>query len=250
MRGSYPCVMLILFDIDATLISTGGAGVRAIVAAARELHGEQITDTGLEYAGRIDPLIVGDLLRMNGVEASPAVVAALRGAYERHLKDVLKEWPQREALPGVHALIDALGAERGVTLGLLTGNYQQTGLYKLRACGIDESRFAISVWGDDSPHVPPSRDHLPEVAMKRYAKYRGGLSIGGERVVVIGDTPHDVRCAHAHGCRALGVATGRFSVADLEQAGADWAVKDLSETEAVVGWLMGRGRGDRAAGRG
>ncbi len=230
--------MLILFDIDATLISTGGAGVRAIVAAARELHGEHVTDTALEYAGRLDPLIIADLLRLNGIAETPETLAALRRAYERHLQLVLRDWPHCEALPGVTALIDALAGERGVTLGLLTGNFQQTGLYKLRACGIDESRFAISVWGDDSPHTPPSRDHLPEVAMKRYTRLRGGLPIGGEKVVVIGDTPHDVRCAKAHGCRALGVATGRSTVAELERAGADWAVPDLSATADVVAWLL------------
>ena len=129
---------------------------------------------------------------------------------------------------------------RAPMLGLLTGNYADTGSMKLRACGIEPEWFRVKVWGDDSPHSPPCRDHLPGVGLERYAMLTG-RKLEGRHAVVIGDTPHDVSCARAHGCRSLGVATGRFSVEQLEKAGADWAVTDLRETQRILGWLAGVG---------
>lgn len=141
------------------------------------------------------------------------------------------------ALPGVTALLDDLAGRPEVTLGILTGNFEETGSMKLRACGIEPSRFAVHVWGDDSPHRPPSRDHLPGVGLERY-RARFGREIDPRLVTVIGDTPHDVACARAHGCRALGVATGRHSTQELWDAGADLAVPDLAATQAVTDWLL------------
>jgi phosphoglycolate phosphatase-like HAD superfamily hydrolase len=227
--------MLIFFDIDATMITTGGAGIKAMIDAGRELYGPGFTADGIPFAGRLDPLIVADMLALNGREVSAPNMEAMRSAYRRHLAARLTPGIGR-SLPGVLPLLDHLGRDDTVALGVLTGNYEETGSMKLRACGIDPGRFHIRVWGDDSPHHPPTRDHLPGVGFDRYRE-RYGRAVDPRRVTVVGDTPHDVACARAHGCRALGVATGQFTVEQLREAGADRAVRDLSDTAEIAAWL-------------
>ena len=225
---------LLLFDIDATLISTSGVGIRAMEAAGRELFGPAFTSTGVEYAGRLDPLIVRDLLIANGLPDSAANAAKLREGYRRHLTEKLPQTPTARSLPGVPQLLDLL--QQRATLGLLTGNYADTGSIKLRACGIDPSRFPIAAWGDESPHDPPDRTHLPPVALARF-RARFGRDVDPARCAIIGDTPHDVRCAKVNGLRALAVATGMFSI-DGRQAGADLVLPDLSDAAAAADWLL------------
>lgn len=228
--------MLLLFDIDLTLVNTGGAGMRALRDAAEEAFGRPFHDDGVEYAGRIDPLIIRDLLHVNGVAVTADHADQLRDGYARRLE---RELTGAVALPGVHDLLAALAQQQTAMLGLLTGNFRVTGEAKLRAAGIDPARFAVAAWGDESPIEPPRREHLPPVAMRRYAE-RTGRAIAGERVTIIGDTPHDVACGLAHGCRVLGVATGRTPAAELAAAGAHRVVADLSGTEEVVAWLLER----------
>jgi phosphoglycolate phosphatase len=133
-------------------------------------------------------------------------------------------------------LLQCLRPAVGVRVGLLTGNFEETGSLKLSACGIDPAQFALAVWGDHSPNDPPDRADLPPLAMHRY-RALVGRAIEPRHVTIIGDTPHDVRCARIHGCRSLGVATGRYSVNALLEAGADAAVADLSDTPALLAWL-------------
>ena len=92
------------------------------------------------------------------------------------------------------------------------------------------------MWGDDSPHTPPAREHLPPVGIDRHAALTGAR-LRAEEVVVIGDTIHDVSCALAHGCRALAVATGHHSADQLAAAGAHRVVQDLTHTGDIAAWL-------------
>lgn len=229
--------MLILFDIDATLISTSGAGIRAMHDFGREQYGPAFRIDGVEFAGRLDPLIISDMLRANQIEETPEKAAAFRAGYRRFLeKRLLDPTTVAKSLPGVPALLDALSAVETVTMALLTGNFQETGCLKLRHCGIDPDRFQLSVWGDESRSSPPRRDDLPGVALARHRE-RLGAPFEAGRAVVIGDTPHDVRCAQAHGCRSLGVATGSYTVEQLGACGPTRVVPDLSETRTIVDWL-------------
>jgi len=225
--------VLILFDIDATLITTGGVGVRAMGEAGRELYGGQFDEKRVQYAGRLDPLILEDLLSANGLAASNEHMVAMRSGYRRHLERLLRTAHAR-SLPGVAGLLAALSARDGVTLGLLTGNFADTGAMKLRACGIDPAMFRISVWGDESPHRPARRDHLPPVGIGRF---RAALGRDPARTVIVGDTPHDVRCALENGCDCLAVGTGSFSVEALMAAGAHRVVNDLSSTPEILEFL-------------
>lgn len=238
-RAARPqCPMLILFDIDMTLITTGGAGMKAMQDAGAELFGPTFDASKVEYAGRLDPLIIDDLVRQHAAEsrshASPH--AAMRAGYRKHLAARLQTPGVGRALPGVMDLLDELAGVRTTALGLLTGNFDDTGSMKLRACGIDPSRFGVAAWGDDSPHTPPDRAHLPPVAVRRLAESTG-RRVSAREVVVIGDTPHDARCALAHGHRCLGVATGMHDEAKLRASGFDHVVRDLSETHSIMRWL-------------
>jgi phosphoglycolate phosphatase len=228
--------MLILFDIDATLITTKGAGIHAMVDAGRRLHHPGFSADGVEFAGRLDPLILVDLLAANDIDPTPGAVGQMRGGYGEALAARLEEGRVSRALPGVVALVAELsGMKDRATLGLLTGNFAETGSMKLHKAGIDPDGFPIRVWGDDSPHDPPARDHLPGVAIERVSE-AWGRPARGEEVVVIGDTPHDIACARAHGCRVLAVATGKFSAEELSHA--DETVESLGDIEAVMRWIM------------
>ncbi len=229
--------MLILFDIDATLLSTSRAGLISMGEAGRELFGETFTEHGVDFAGRLDPLILMELIARNGQAFSPELALRFRETYVRRIEHRLRTHATSLALPGVMDLLGALESVPGVTMGLLTGNFPESGAHKLRAAGIDPERFHVCAWGDDSPHDPPSRDHLPPVAMQRYEE-RFGSTIAPDRVTIIGDTPHDVRCAKAHGCRVLGVGTGIFTAEQLLAEGADSAVETLEDTRGVVRWLI------------
>lgn len=228
--------MLIFFDIDATLITTGGVGIKAMVEAGRELFGPEFTAEGIQFAGRLDPLILRDMLVRNGREVNSANLDAMRAEYGRRLSRHLAAGTAR-SLPGVTSLVSNLSGAAGVVLGLLTGNFAETGLMKLTACGIETDRFTLRVWGDDSPHDPPERDHLPGVGLSRYRE-RFGREIAPQQVVIVGDTPHDIACAKAHGCRSLGVATGSFTLEQLRDSGADRVVPNLSDAAGVKDWLL------------
>jgi phosphoglycolate phosphatase-like HAD superfamily hydrolase len=232
--------MLLLFDIDGTMISTGGLGMRAMVAAGREMFGAGWTGEGVSFAGRLDPLIVADLVAQSGVRATEEALTEFRSAYARELESLLTQQPGR-VLEGVTELLDRLERwdEPSPTLGVLTGNYATTGRMKLSRCGIDPDRFALAVWGDESVKRPPRRADLVEIAMERWGARRGRAT-KGEEVVVIGDTPGDVECGKAHGCRVLAVATGKYTRVELEEHGPDMAVETLGDTERLASWLMGK----------
>lgn len=230
--------VLILFDIDGTLITTGGVGIRAMVAAGRELFGPDFNADGIVFAGRLDPLILRDMFVQSGVPTKPENFAAIRNRYAMHLGRELAASTAKRSLPGILPLVESLRQDSSVTLGLLTGNFAETGSMKLRACGVEPDHFPIQAWGDESPHDPPARDHLPPIAIERDHRRRG-RRLPGHAVTIIGDTPHDVSCAKAHGCRSLAVATGRSTTEDLTKAGADLVMPDLSDTRAVLSWLRG-----------
>lgn len=229
--------MLVLFDIDLTLIDSSGVGMRSMVAAGRRLHGPAFTADGVPFGGQLDPLIVALMLQRVGVDPTDDAMLAFRAEYRAVLADAVRAPGLARALPGVPALLDALERHPAApTLGLLTGNYEETGRLKLVAAGIDPDRFAVRVWGDDSPHRPPDREHLPLVGFDRYRALRG-RPVPPEHVTLIGDTTHDVRAARVNGCRVLAVATGHVSAADLAAAGATRVVPDLSDTEDLAAWI-------------
>lgn len=226
--------MLVLFDVDGTLLLSSGQGAKAMQEAGRRILGERFSLRSVEFAGRLDPLIFRDGLRASGfVDGFEAHHDAFRGAYAKALARRLAAPGLVRALPGVRALLGRLRERDDVTLGVLTGNYPETGAIKLRAAGLDPSWFRVPVWGIDGP----TRRDLPPVGMRRYAALHG-RRVPPERVVIVGDTVHDIDCAHHNGCRVVAVATGpSVERATLEAHGPDLLVDDLRDTDALVAWL-------------
>jgi len=235
--------MLILFDIDLTLLSTGGSGARAMLAAARQLFGPLFSTEGVSFAGRLDPLIISDLFARAAAVPTPASIADFTARYQRCLADELAGTTSCAALPGALDLVAALDLHRThsppLALGILTGNFETTGTMKLERCRIPLAPFEVRVWGDHSPNDPPHRSDLVPVAIRRYQSLRAA-TLAPANVVVIGDTPHDVHAALSHGCRALAVATGRSSAAELRDAGGHLVVPDLSDTPSILRWIFDR----------
>ncbi len=225
--------MLVLFDIDGTLLLTQHVGTRSMHDAARELLGEGFSFVGVEVAGRIDPAIWADVARANGISDPEAHHDRFRAAYARHLRRRLAEMNTVTLLPGVTDLLESLRRLEGLTLGLLTGNYPETGRLKIEAAGLAPSIFEVSAWGSDGR----TRRDLAVVALDRQRR-RALRPLQPGEVVIVGDTPHDVDCARAAACRALAVATGSYGRAALESAGADLVVDDLTDTSEIVRWIL------------
>ena len=223
---------LVLFDIDGTILLTAGAGRRAIVAALTEEIEHSDAFDRVRFDGKTDPQIVAELLAAAGHAAppEPARVTEVCRRYLGHLARELQRPTARTTLmPGVPALLDRLEAERGVVLGLLTGNIAEGAALKLRSAGLDPGRFRVGAYGSDSAHRP----ELPAIAAGRAAAHFGRVPSGKE-VVIIGDTPADIHCGSAISARAIAVATGGYAVADLAACGPHAVFADLSETDAVV----------------
>lgn len=227
--------MLILFDIDGTLLRTAGAGAKAMVDAGRELFGEHFTLDGIAISGRLDPLIWNDAAQLASIADAHLHHDRFRRTYGRKLRERLDRDPTAELYPGVRELINELRRDRNIALGVLTGNYPETGRLKIERAGLDPDIFTIDAWGCDGA----LRRDLPAVALGK-CQGRLGRIIASHDTVVIGDTPHDIDCARHHGCRSIGVATGEFNITALEACGADLAVENLTDVVLLMDWLHRR----------
>jgi phosphoglycolate phosphatase len=225
-------VSLILFDIDGTLLLSGGAGVRAMSRAFEEVFGVAKAFENADVAGRTDTFLVSAALERSGLPDTPDAHDRFRTAYVPMLREEMMKPPQGRCglMPGITLLLETL-RERQAHVALLTGNFERAAYTKLGHFGID-GYFDWGAFGDESA----DRDELARVAQRRAAE-RAIPRESVERPVVIGDTPHDVTCARAIGARVIAVATGNYSVEALRAAGADVTVEDLSATPAILALL-------------
>jgi phosphoglycolate phosphatase len=211
---------LLLFDIDCTLVDTGGAGMEALKQTARELFGADGPE--LDLAGSTDSGIVRGMLDHFSSDLS---LDAFYEVYLSKLPPNLDSFAGR-VLPGVDSLLDGI-VRSDDTLGLLTGNIAKGAWEKLSYYGLSDY-FAFGAFGDDHH----DRNLLGPVALDR-ASQNSEYVYQGENTIVIGDTPKDIACGKAMGAVTLAVATGGFSVAELIAYGADYAVEDLESAEAL-----------------
>jgi phosphoglycolate phosphatase len=227
---------LVLFDIDGTILLTAGAGRRAIVAALAEAVGPTAAFERIRFDGKTDPQIVAEMLEAAG-QPEPRESPRVRALCERYVgflaQELERPTTRTTVMPGVHVLLERLEADPGVVLGLLTGNVAQGAALKLRSGGIAPERFRVGAYGSDAAYRPD----LPPIAARRAEAIFGRVPRGTE-VVIIGDTPADVACGAGIEARALGVATGAFSVGDLEACGAHAVFLDLSETDSVLDAIL------------
>jgi phosphoglycolate phosphatase-like HAD superfamily hydrolase len=232
-------VKLVLFDIDGTILLTAGAGKRAIHRALTEVFGAT-GPADHRFDGKTDPQIVRELMRIVGHEDNhiDEQMSTLLERYVGYLQEELDAKPEGVRLmPGIHELLDALAERDDVVLGLLTGNLVDGARAKLSAAGIDPERFVVGAYGSDHE----TRSELPAVALER-ARRELGLDIDGSDVVVIGDTPADLSCGRGIGARAIGVATGQYTVEDLASYRPAAVFKDFSCTADVVDAIVGDSR--------
>lgn len=230
---------LVLFDIDGTLIHTGGAGTRAMTRAFAESCRIENGFDGIPVPGRTDRIILADALTKWGLQGGPDFVSAFQRIYFRCLAEELTCLSSNAPgiLPGVRNLLDSLCATPAMTSALLTGNYAHSARLKLERFDLWRY-FPFGAFGDDEAQ----REHLVGVALER-ARAAGVPQVASRDVVVVGDTPLDVACGAANGARTLAVATGSYDVEDLRKAGADLVVPDLSCTDVILSWLSDGDKG-------
>lgn len=215
---------ILLFDIDGTLLMSGGAGRRSMNQAFEDLFGIPCALEGLTLSGMTDPKIFRNACQKAGVKFSDSAHEKFKNLYLRYLREEIeKAHPGKKLLPGVPELLKALSENPTIYLGLLTGNYQEGAQVKLGHFGLDRY-FKFGAFGDDDEN----RDRLLPHALERFARAYGRLP-NGEVVWVIGDTPKDVACARPYRAKALAVATGEYNEHQLAKAQPDALMKDLRE---------------------
>ena len=222
---------LVLFDIDGTILSTEGAGRRAMEGALVSAFGTP-GSSSYRYDGKTDLQIVRDLMRAAGMDESTieARLPAVLDEYLARLDRELASGALRMVLyDGVLDLLDALERREDRVLGLLTGNLVGGARRKLEAVGIDPARFQIGAYGSDHAHRPA----LPAIALERWRAMSQG-DHAGDQLVIIGDTPADIDCGRGVGARAIAVATGHYSVGDLAAHAPAAVFADLRDTAAVM----------------
>jgi phosphoglycolate phosphatase len=215
-------IRVVLFDIDGTLLVTGGAGAVAWQRAFRELHGIDANIEEHTHAGMTDPEIAEIVFReVIGRDGSEAERAEAIGVYLSHLADAVNESEGYRVMPGIEELLPQL-VEQGVLLGIVTGNIESAAHIKLARANLNRF-FGFGGYGSDS------RDRTE---LTRKALERGGVVSGAPvdpaSAIAVGDTPRDVKAGHGAGIRVVGVATGSYSVEELKEAGADWAIPDVN----------------------
>lgn len=226
-------VRLVLFDIDGTILRSDGAGRRAMIAALREVFGGAGPEDH-RYDGKTDPQIVREVMRLEGHHDAhiDERMDALMTLYLAHLERELEQ-ADTFVYPGIRELLAALEARDDTILGLLTGNLREGAHAKLRAAGIDPGRFRVGAFGSDHEHRP----ELPALARRR-AQAELGIDLEGHHLVVIGDTPADIECGRSLGVRAIGVATGSYTVDELLRHGPHAVFETLADTDRVVSAIV------------
>jgi len=234
-------VQVVLWDIDGTLVSAGGAGRRAFERAVADFVGPfdgALRDMRLD--GMTDRLIVREALTILGKPHTDALCDELLGRYVEHLRGEI-HGPGFRVLPAVEEALAGL-RDAGRPFGLCTGNVVDGARVKLAHAGLEH----FFEWGDAAiagfAADGEAREDVVAAALRRAAA-RLGRAVPASEALVVGDTPRDVFAAHLHGCPVLAVATGRFSVEELRAAGAEWTVATLAAPEARAVLMGVRGSG-------
>jgi phosphoglycolate phosphatase-like HAD superfamily hydrolase len=226
---------LLLFDIDGTMLSCRGRGLRAMHRAVQVVFGVAPREADIRAFGKTDPMLFEEVGAVYGLDAVRVAArrSARESAYVERLAADLEGPSACEPKAGIEPLLASLALRDDVVLGLVTGNLEAAAWLKLRSAGL-ERFFAGGAFGSDGR----ARADLVALAMKRLAVAAEPFPAGS--VWVVGDTPADVEGGRAHGTRTLAVATGGFARAELVAAGATCVVDDFGDTAAVVDILCAR----------
>ena len=219
-------IRLVLFDIDGTLIRTGGVGVKAFGRAMATEFNVSDSTGRVKFSGRTDTSLVRELFQHNQIEFSPVNFRRFFDCYVFWLDYLLRQ-AQGHVCPGVWAFIrEARSLPRPPVIGLLTGNFRLGAEIKLRRYELWEL-FQTGAFSDDHE----DRNQIAAVAHGRGNRLLDE-PLRGDQILVVGDTPHDIRCARHIGARTLAVATGGAGIEELKPHEPDWLVGDLSDVNA------------------
>jgi phosphoglycolate phosphatase-like HAD superfamily hydrolase len=221
-------VKLFLFDIDQTLINTGGAGLRALDRACQKLFTLPNAMQGISPHGKTDPAIVREIFRVKLQSQNPtdSEIATVIESYVFYLRDEVRNSPTYRVLPGILSMVQDLSQRDDVALGLATGNVEVGARIKLDRGELNQF-FTFGGFGSDSE----DRSTLVRMAAEKAAD-KTGVSIEPSNTFVIGDTPLDIDAGRRSGFKTVGVATGGYSVEQLLACGATFAVSDLAAQRA------------------
>jgi len=211
---------LLLFDIDGTLIDSGGAGVRSLNLAFKKIFSIENAFKEISMAGKTDSQIIKECLQKHGLSANGDFETVIE-AYLFNLSREINN-DKKHVKPGIYEILNSLSQKENILTGLLTGNIEMGARIKLEPFKLNKF-FPAGAFGSDHE----DRNQLLPIAVKRF-ELLSGSKINIHECIVIGDTPRDVECAHIYGAISIGVATGPYSVAELQEAGADYVVKDFS----------------------
>lgn len=222
-------VTLVLFDVDGTLLLSGGATTRCIRRAAEQVLGGKLK-WGEILSGTLDHQIFLQICARSGIANSADLLHGYKQAYLNELARELSR-PSKGigVLPGVNSTLAMLSSKGDVMIGVLTGNFQQSVALKLEAVGLDSAQFKVSVFAEDGE----LRHDLVAAALRRLCE-RTGVQLSPANVIIVGDTPADVDCARRAGCRVLSVATGHYSVEQLRACGPDAVAADLRDAKPLM----------------
>lgn len=218
---------LLLWDIDGTLVVSGGAGSRALQTALRHTFGFDGSLDDIDFAGRTDRWILRKIFEKFDLPPTEENFARYLEAYLSTLPDELAN-PHACVLPGVREALAAAGRHPALAQGVLTGNVRRGAQTKLAHHGLWD-HFPFGAFGDDSE----IRNELGPHALRR-AREHHGADFPADRVWIIGDTAHDIACARAFGARVLAVATGGHTFDELAAHRPDALLPDLTDTAAVL----------------
>lgn len=226
---------LLLFDVDQTILSTMGGDRKALNIAFQERFGIPDGFEAIDFAARMDLVIVGEAFRKWGVDGleEPETMARFKDAYFRHLEVVLAGWTRGRVCPGVRTLLESLLPRDDVHLGLVTGNFRESAFIKLRRYGFHQF-FAEGGFGGDFEE----RSRVVALGIERCQQLQG-LEYPRDDIYVIGDSPRDILAGQANGVNTVAVATGFSTQEELGGYNPTHLFADLSDTEAVLAKLLG-----------
>ena len=219
---------LVLFDIDGTLLDTGGAGREAFIRGLERVTGERDELKYLSFAGNTDRNVLEQVMAARGRRLPEEAVRRIFGEIAKELKGLLRERPARE-IPGAGALVARL-AEEGAALGLVTGNIRECAYLKLANVGL-ERHFSFGGFGDE--HAERAKIARAALAAAKAA----GVAVEERGICLVGDTPFDVAAGKALGVPVIGVAAGKFGEKELLESGATRTAADYSNLDEWLGWL-------------
>ena len=225
---------LLLWDIDGTLINSGGAGLDALQVALKHAFGLDGTLEGIDFAGRTDRWIMRQVFAKFSLPATEANFLRYIDAYVAALPTALAR-PNGQVLPGVRAILESAASREDLIQGLLTGNVRRGAETKLSFYGL-WSYFAFGAFGDDGEN----RDELGPHALQR-ARAHAEAEFHPDRVWVIGDTPRDIACGRIIGAKTLAIATGNYSLAELAAHQPSALLADLGDPAEFFRFIAANG---------